>query len=65
MTEDEIVEAMCVSFLLSLTQSGVSADVQGLLCYGDERGTVGPNALKKALRIAIPWAREQTLREAA
>ena len=42
------------AFLVALAEAGIPTDVQGLLVGGDERGTVAPGALRKALENALP-----------
>lgn len=50
---EEALHRAEAAFLVSLAQHGIPADVQGLLVGGDERGSVAPGALRKALRNAL------------
>jgi hypothetical protein len=50
---EAVAREMSAAALVVLTRLGIPSDVQGLLCYGDDRGTVAPQALTKAMEVVL------------
>ena len=55
---DEVDEKALVAFFVSLAESGIPTDViaQELLLYGDNRSTVRPEAIKRAITAYLAAA---------
>lgn len=69
MITDKMLRDLECAIVVGLTQAGIPADVQAILCQGDKRAGVAPLALRKALAKSFadcaPLIRNAALEEAA